>query len=86
MGDETIRGFAVTPLSLLVDVEKRAYKGGTAGGGETAVPKGIGEDGTGFTGASLFFLRRKPAMEAVVRVEVRSEDGISRHEEYKHCV
>jgi hypothetical protein len=51
-GEETTRGLAGT------DVEKRANKGG---GGAN----GIGDEGRGFTGASLVFLRRKPAMDTV---------------------
>lgn len=66
-GDETIRRLAG---SVLGDVAKRANNGGTAGtggGGEGAAPNGIGDDGSNFTGASLFFLRRKAAMDAVER-------------------
>jgi hypothetical protein len=59
-GDETISG---PGLSGLFEVAKRANNGGTGGGG--AAPRGIGDDGTGFAGGSLFFLRRKPAMSAV---------------------
>lgn len=73
MGEETVRALAGMPFVLLVvddDVENRANNGsgaaGAAAGGETAATKGIGADGTGFTGASFVFLRRKPAMETVL--------------------
>ena len=58
-GDETISGAG---LSGLFDVAKRANNGGTGGCCAAAAPRGIGDDGTCFTGASLFFLRRKPAI------------------------
>lgn len=63
LGDETL---GATPFFSFFDdvVAKRANKGGSAGGGATAATKGIGADGTNFMGAS-FFLRRKPAMDAV---------------------
>lgn len=110
IGDETIRGVVGVPFVPLVvgvvdvDVENRANNGGsgatgaTAGGEvdvdvETAATKA---GGTGFTGASLFFLRRKPAIKerAVLLLrEVKSEKAkneggegglMIRHEEYKH--
>lgn len=72
IGEETIRGLGV-PFALLVvddEVENRANRGGSgaagaaAGGdGDTVATKDIGAEGTGFPGPSLFFLRRKPAME-----------------------
>ena len=59
MGEETIRGGALEVLDA-----KRAYNGVDGGGwGGVAAAKGIGADGTGFTGTCLlFFLRRKPAI------------------------